>query len=442
MFVGRTAELKFLEHYYEQDGSRILVVYGQRGVGKTALLRKFTEKKVSVTYVARSCSDREQRYQWACELESNGVEIAGYPEYSEIFQQISSEFHEKKLVFVIDEFHYIAKNNAAFLEQLVDYMNHASEAILFVLCTSAAGWVENSMVGRFGSAALSISGLLKVREMHFEEIVKCFPGFDKKAYIENYAVLGGMPGLWNCFTPEWNTRDNIIQNVLTKESRLYNELSTFMFEELRELAVYNTILAAMARGCNKLNDIHRHTGFSRAKISVYLKNLMELELVEKVFSFDLDDRGDTQKGIYRISNPFVRFYFRFLFPNGTLLKELEPEAFYRAAVEAVFPEYVEEAYRRICREEIGSISKSVGEWLGKAGTLDVVSRERDGSMVVANCSYSRQMGIEDYEWLTYCAAKAKISNAVLCLYSEVGFDAKLQQIAAQNEVELCSINME
>ena len=61
----------------------------------------------------------------------------------------------------------------------------------------------------------------------------------------------------------------------------------------------------MARDCNKLNDIYRHTGFSRAKISVYLKNLMELDLAEKVYSYDTEGRSDTQKGIYRtLSKPF------------------------------------------------------------------------------------------------------------------------------------------
>lgn len=52
--------------------------------------------------------------------------------------------------------------------------------------------------------------------------------------------------------------------------------------------------------------MYAHTGFSRAKISVYLKNLMELELVEKVLP-----------GTYEICNAFVRFYFCFLFPHQT-----------------------------------------------------------------------------------------------------------------------------
>lgn len=444
MFVGRNAELKFLEHYYRQKGSHILVVYGQRGVGKTTLLKHFVENKTSTYYAARACSDREQRYQWACELADEEIEISRYPEYHELFERLVEQKNAGKLVILIEEFHHLLKGDGFFLEKAAAFLQGLPQdlQVMFVLCTSASGWVENSMAGRIGSAALSIHGLLKVREMKFEEICRVFSGYSKNSYIENYAVLGGIPGLWKSFSPEFDTRENLIHNLLSKESRLYRELSVFMSEQLREPAVYNTILAAMARGCQKLNDIYKHTGFSRAKISVYLKNLMELELVEKVFSFDLDGNSDTQKGVYRITNPCVRFYFRFLFANETLLQNTSPEIFYQRKIADAYPEYVEEAYRRICREALGTSGKNVGEWLGKSGNLDIVAGKTDGRLIVANCSYAGKMRLEDYEWLLFCAEKAKIKNAVFRLYSENGFDEKLHDMAARGEVALCCINMD
>lgn len=74
----------------------------------------------------------------------------------------------------------------------------------------------------------------------------------------------------------------------------------WLSEESRETAVYDTILATLADGRHgKLNDMYAHTGFSRAKISVYLKNLMELELVENVAA----------RLHMRSVNAFVRFLF-------------------------------------------------------------------------------------------------------------------------------------
>ena len=70
--------------------------------------------------------------------------------------------------------------------------------------------------------------------------------------------------------------------------------------ELRELSVYNTILSAIAQGHNKLNDLFLATGYSRAKISVYMKNLSHCDIVETVVSFETGGWDNAKKGIYRI----------------------------------------------------------------------------------------------------------------------------------------------
>ena len=82
MLTGREQETAFLENHYKRTGSQILVVYGQRGVGKTALLTSFTEKKQTLRYSAGNCSSREQQYLWGRELRSRGKEIAEYPSVS------------------------------------------------------------------------------------------------------------------------------------------------------------------------------------------------------------------------------------------------------------------------------------------------------------------------------------------------------------------------
>lgn len=438
MFIGRESELRFLENYYGREGSQIVVVYGQRGVGKTTLLERFSENKKSTYYAARACSPREQRYQWASELNDAGMDVSRYPEYAELFRKVATGEESGKQIVIIDEFHHLVKSDASFMQEIISFLNGrpASRPVMFILCTSASGWVENSMIKRMGSAALSISGLLKVRELKFAEIRKVFPGYTGEDYIEIFAILGGIPGLWKSFTTNYNAKQNIIYNILAKESRLHEEMSVIMAEELREPAVYSTILAAMARGLNKLNDIYKHTGFSRAKISVYLKNMMELELVEKVYSFETTEDADTQKGIYRIANPYVRFYFRFLYPNMSLLQRSGAEQFYEMKVADAYPSYVEEAYRKICAEEVAEYALSVGEWLGKSGSLDIVAAGREQEMTVACCCYARRMNMEDYEWLMFCMKKAGITEAQKILYCEKGFSEELREEAVNGNVEL------
>ena len=313
---------------------------------------------------------------------------------------------------------------------------------MVVLVTSASGWVENTMVGKIGRSAASIHGWMKVREMTLEELSALFPGYSKEDCICNYAVLGGIPAFWMNFSQNQGVGENIIKNILNRESRLFTEMSVYLTEELREPAVYNTILAAMARDCNKLNDIYKHTGFSRAKISVYLKNLMELDLVEKVSSFETGGNAETQKGIYRISNAYVKFYFRYLFPNLSSLQQLSPQEFYLKKIQPSFPFYVDEAYRKICREQVGRVCHNVGEWLGKSGNIDVVASDGKDGCLAASCSYARPMTYEDYEWLLFCMKKAKIRGGEVMLYSEKGFDDRLRSAAAQGKVKLLKVSLD
>lgn len=437
MFVGREAELRFLEHYYTNSGNQILVVYGQKGVGKTTLLKHYAQGKKTAYYLARACSAREQCFQWACELNGKGASIRKYPDYQELFETIFLQDIKEKQVLILDEFHHVIKADENFMPKLVSFLeNRVTNPVQVLLCTSASGWVENSMIQKIGKYAASLSGLLKVRELKFSDMRKLFSDYSMQDAIEIYAALGGSPGLWNCLSVNLSARENIIHNILNKDSRLHEEMSMYMAEELREPAVYNTILSALARDFNKLNDIFAHTGFSRAKISVYLKNLMEIDLVEKVSSVETAGYANTQKGIYRIANTYVKFYFRFLFSQQSMLQEVSPQEYYDLKVKDYYSDFVEEAYRKICREYFAKNYSSVGEWIGKTGVVDIVAKDAEGNITVAMCSYSKKMTYEDYEWLMFQLKKAMIKTDNILLFGEMGFDEQLISEASESKIKL------
>lgn len=432
MIVGLQEELRFLERHYAKDGNQILVVYGTRGVGKNSLIREFVKGKDCTSYVARACSDREQRFQWSQELKEVGMEVSDYPEYSELFERILPESVDKKIL-ILEEFQYLIKGEGHFFEKLISFLENrkVSRPVLVVLLSSATGWVENSMVSKIGGLAIYINGFLKVKERSFSEMHRLFPEYSMQDCILNYAVLGGIPGLWKSFDKELSVKENIIQNILIKESRLHEEMSVYMAEELREPAVYNTILATIASGITKLNDIYRHTGFPRAKISVYLKNLMELDFIEKIYA-----------GVYRISNPYIKFYFRFIFPNKTLLTKKNAEEFYGVKIEPFLEEYSEEAYSAVCRQMFAEDLPEgfeVSEWVGKDYKIAIVGVDENCRRLVAACSYSRMMTAEDCKQLLTSARKAKIEVDRVILFSEKGFAEELKLAENEEKVELRSL---
>ena len=121
MLAGRIAELQYLEQYYEKAGSQILVVYGQKHIGKTALLKEFSKEKQSHYYLAKPCSEREQLYQWGMQLRNAGMETKEFPDFPDIFNSVCAGGGKK--LMIIDEFQHIAKTSEHFMSGLVQFLN-------------------------------------------------------------------------------------------------------------------------------------------------------------------------------------------------------------------------------------------------------------------------------------------------------------------------------
>ncbi len=443
MLPGRMSELQYLNQYYEREGSQILVVYGQKHIGKTTLVKEFAKGRPSYYYLARSCSEREQMYQWGMQIKIDektdlGASLTGesdYPSFYEIFDAICKESGKK--VIIIDEFQNIVKASTAFMEDLIAFIHSQEErsGVTVLLCSSSIGWIENSMITKIGEAAYELSGLLKIRELSFNDLMHRFPNFRIEECIEAYAILGGIPGLWNQFDDKLTIQQNICRHILNPDCLLFEEGERMVTEQLRETSVYNTILATIAAGNHKLNDIYIHTEFSRAKISVYLKNLMELELVEKVFSYDTAGKENAQKGIYRIIHPFVDFYFTYIYPYMSALQVLSVGEYYNMYIYPSFRRYVSTCFKKVCRQYLEKLNEhgklpfhyeSSGEWVGKDGTIDIIAQDAEGKTLVALCNWEKpMMTYEDYEWVLSCAKKARIHVDYIYLYTASRFDEKL-----------------
>ena len=138
--------------------------------------------------------------------------------------------------------------------------------------------------------------------------------------------------------------------------------------------MYETILYYIASGYDKLNELHLKTGYSRAKISVYMKNLGTFHIVEKETSFETGGWENTKKGVYRIKDNYVNFWFRFVYPHLSELYMMSPEQFYDAYITSGIDEYLERYFKEVCMEYVGLLNligklpmkiSKMGTWIGK-----------------------------------------------------------------------------
>ena len=432
MFVGREKELQYLKDNYSKDASNIIILYGHRGVGKTSLVRRFAEGKCVAYLTCRDCSEKEQLFIWNEEF-NFGINEADLS-YEILFNHVSYEGEGKKLL-IIDEFQAAVKNSDDFLGMLMRYVKEMDEKVMVLLVCSSICYVENSFVDKVGALALNISGYYKVSELTFADLVSYFSGYDIFSCVKLYSIFGGMPSYWTKISPKLSVKDNIERCILHPDSVLHNEGLNIVSQELRELNVYSTILNCLANGKNKLNELHVHTGYSRAKISVYIKNLMERELVTKVFSFDNASTANSKKGVYRIQNRFLQFYFRFMYNKLSLLTVYGPKKFYETCVEPYIDAYYQENLRFVAYEymdisnQMGLLpfkATKIGEWVGKNGSIDVILQNDDWDTICCYCNWNKEVITkDDFDNFASIADDARIHPDYFYIISKGAFSDEL-----------------
>jgi DNA-binding transcriptional ArsR family regulator len=135
--------------------------------------------------------------------------------------------------------------------------------------------------------------------------------------IPCYAVVGGVPAYLEWLDPTLSLSDNVRQVILAPGSMWLAEPTVLLYDEVREPATHLAILKAIGAGHHTLAEISNSALVSKAHLSAYLARLQELRLVERRLPVTIAParRRRARSGRYHLSDPYFRFYFRFLAPD-------------------------------------------------------------------------------------------------------------------------------
>ena len=475
MFIGRKQELQFLEDKYCASGGQLVVLYGRRRVGKTETLREFCKGKPHIFYSCREVADRLQLRSFSEKLLRKNIPAANYiKEFADWESALKSildlPFGDSKKLLIIDEFPYMCKGNAAIpsiLQTLWDELLKDSN-VMIVLCGSAMSFIEKELLAEKNPLYGRATGIYKMESMGFYDAARFFPNYSARDKIITYSILGGIPHYLRQFDPNLSLEENIKRNILTKGCVLYSEVEFLLRQELRETPLYNSIIEAVALGSTKLNDISTKSLVEdTSKTSVYLKNLIELEIIEREFSIDdgTKERANTNRGLYRLTDHFFRFWYAFVFTNYSELEGGDVDGVFEYAIKPGLHEFAALAFEDVCREYVREMQKQnklpfryqqMGRWWGKTTVrrkdsmetqeteidLLAVSRQSD-QYLVGECQFKgRPFSYGEYLDTTAKLSKQK-EKAVFFyyLFSESGFDEKLTEHAVNDHnIRLVDLN--
>lgn len=441
--VIRHTELKKLEQQYEKNGNQLVLLYGREGCDKEALIRIFCKGKKFFYYRARKASAQEQCMQFGHEIEKQYALSLSKYQYTEFFNRIRSG-NASKLIVIIDEFQYIAKRDEEFLKAVLKLKAKKlyPGPVMIILASSSIAWVEQELDELLGDQKKRVDSTIKLDDLKFIDMVRSYPEYAVSDCVKAYGILGGVSSYMNRWNPKKDIRSNICKHILSPNGYLFAEAERFIGSELRELAIYDTILAAIAAGYRKLNDLFNQTGFSRAKISVYMKNLAAFEVIEKVNSLETGGWENAQKGIYQIRSNFVNFWFRFVYPHLSDLYMMTPEMFYDTYIENELDDYMNRYFVQVCMEYLELLNMvdklpvkihKAGTWVGKTGNIDIIAQDSARNNLIGLCNWSRpQLTYEMCEKLFDTMKKAKLKSDYYYLFSAKSFDEVLLEKAKED----------
>ena len=353
MFLCRESELAKLERRYRSGQPECIVIYGRRRVGKTALINEFIQDKATIYFPALKATAQEnlEALSKAIYAYSNPGSVTApvFGSYDAAFSQITRLARERRVVFVIDEFPYLAKADDSIpsrLQHLLD-RDWSDSGMYLILCGSSMSFMEKEVLSEKSPLFGRRTAQIRLEPLSYRDTAKFHPELSCEENALIYGITGGIPHYINKLNVNGSIRDALLENFFDRTSYLFEEPDNLLKQELREPAGYNSLITAIAGGAAKLSDISGKTGIDNAQCLKYIRTLSELGILEKVEP--IVDRN-RRKTLYRISDNFFRFWYRFVPQNMMAIQSDRMERVYDAAVGSYLAGYMGAVFEQICKQ--------------------------------------------------------------------------------------------
>ena len=361
-FIGRRKELEALEQEYQRDGG-FVVLYGRRRVGKTTLIKEFIKDKTAFYFLATEEVESQSMKRLAGVLAraTNNPMLGrvAFSDWLDLFQEAARYRPEEKKVLIIDEFPYLVKTNQAFPSILQNAWDEflKDSNIMLILCGSLIGMMRKHALSYESPLYGRRTAQIRLTPLTFTDVHTAQPQPFEKA-VEQYAVTGGVPKYLEFFRPDGELLEQIKSVILSKSGFLYEEPIFLLKDEVQSAANYFSIIRGIADGNHKLGKLAGALGMESSALTPYLSTLIELGFLVKDTPVTEKNPEKSRKGLYFISDNFVRFWFRYVYPyKGEL--ELDNQ---QVSLDELNKDFVQKfvafAYEDICKDIFAALCRS------------------------------------------------------------------------------------
>ena len=402
-FVDRIDEAARLKDALAREKSSLVVMYGRRRLGKSTLIKRVLSEN-DVYFLADRSEGQHQRALLAKVIAQvfPDFEKLSYPDWESMFRAVNYRT-DKCFTLCLDEFPYLVEQSPELPSVLQKLVDEKQLKYNLVLCGSS----QNMMYGLFLDSTAPLYGradeimrLTPIRLPYIQEALN----LNAMNAIEEYAVWGGVPRYWELRENRISLDDAMWHNILSVNGALYEEPIKLFQDDVKDIVKTSTIMSYIGTGANRLSEIAARCNEPATNLSRPLKKLVDLGFLEKDVPFGIDEKN-AKKSLYKIADPVMAFYYKFVFPNRSFI-ELGRRLPIEQALTTHFSEYVSMQWEKLCRDAVtgnlvnGVVYGQAKRWWGSVLNedkkpeqveFDVMAESLDKkSLLVGECKWTTQ----------------------------------------------------
>lgn len=405
MFIGRENELHTLDKLYHSDKFEFAVIYGRRRVGKTALISEFAKNKDTIFFTGVETNAKQNLDNFSrCIMEYNtGIAVdSSFASFQSALEYVFELAKTKRIVLVIDEYPYVArasKSLASTLQLLID-KNKDSSKLLLILCGSSMSYMEDHVLAYKAPLYGRRTAQLKLGPFEFFEACRYFTKLSDEDKALAYGIVGGTPQYLMQLNDSLSIEENIKNTHLNASSSIFEEPNNLLKQEVREPAIYNAVITAIATGCSKMNEISNKIDEDTSVCATYIKNLITLGIVKKESPYG---EKSSRKTIYSIEDNMFRFWYRFVPENTSIISRGATDLAY-SRIAPQLNAYMGGVFEEICKQYLWRLLLSgkcpvnfsdLGRWWGTnpktriQEEIDIMGTDKD-SALFGECKWTNE----------------------------------------------------
>lgn len=437
MFIGRETELSALNKLYSSDKFEFAVIYGRRRVGKTALISEFIRGKDSIFFTGVETNAKQNLDNFSkCVMEYNtGIVVdSSFASFQSALEYVFELAKTKRIVLVIDEYPYVArasKSLASTLQLLID-KNKDNSKLFLILCGSSMSYMEDHVLAYKAPLYGRRTAQFKIKPFDFFEACRYFANLSNVDKAVAYGIVGGTPQYLMQLDDKLTIEENIKNTHLNPTSSIFEEPNNLLKQEVREPAVYNAVITAIATGSSKMNEISNKVGEDTSVCATYIKNLITLGIVKKETPYG---EKSSRKTIYSIEDNMFRFWYRFVPENTSIISRGATDLAYNRIAPEI-PAYMGGVFEDICKQYLWKLLlegkcavnfSDIGRWWGTnpktraQDEIDIMGTDKDTALF-AECKWTN--ALVDLNVLETLVERSKLFNYKqkhFYLFAKTGF---------------------